>query len=239
MSPSGGGAFALPDDALQALFQLTSGSFPTGAFSHSYGLETFVQEGLVHDVPTFGDWLAAHLTHAAAPTDGAAVALVNRAVTTGDWDAVARIDALLTALKLAPEIRAASLTTGRAALRAARDVFPAPPVESYAALLDERHARGNLAAVFGCVTASLKIAPSASVLAFLWGAASSLTGVATRLVPLGAVAAQRRLRELSACVRDAATAADSLGEHELHASTVAQDIAALRHARLYSRLCIS
>ena len=88
MSPSDGGAFALPDDALQALWQLTSGSFPTGAFSHSYGLETFVQEGLVHDVSTFGDWLAAHLTHAAAPTDAAAVALANRAVTDGDWDAV-------------------------------------------------------------------------------------------------------------------------------------------------------
>jgi len=239
VSPSDGGAFALPDDALQALWQLTSGSFPTGAFSHSYGLETFVQEGLVHDVSTFGDWLAAHLRHAAAPSDGAAVALVNRAATDGDWDAVTRIDILLTALKLAPEIRTASLTTGRAALRAAREIFPGPAVESYAALLGGRHAPGNLAAVFGCVTANLKIASSASVLAFLWGAASSLTAVATRLVPLGAVAAQRRLRELSPCVRDAATIADSLGEHELHASAVAQDIAALRYAWLYSRLCIS
>jgi urease accessory protein len=239
VSLSDRGAFALPDDALQALCQLTSGSFPTGAFSHSYGLETFVQEGRVRDVQTFGDWLAVHLTHAAAPTDGAAVALVNRAVTAGDWDAVTRIDALLTALKLAPEIRTASVTTGRAALRAAREIFPGPPVESYARLLERQDALGNLAGVFGCVTASLKIAPPASTLAFLWSAASSLTSVATRLVPLGAVAAQRCLRELGGCIRDAATAADALGEHELHASAVAQDIAALRHARLYSRLCIS
>jgi len=239
VSSSNGGVFALSDDALQALWQLTSGGFPTGTFSHSYGLETFVQEGLVHDVSTFGDWLAAHLTHAAAPTDAAAVALANRAVTDGDWDAVTRIDTLLTALKLAPEIRTASLTTGRAALRAAREIFPGSSVESYAVLLDGRHALGNLATVFGCVAANLKIVSSASALAFLWGTASSLTGVATRLVPLGAVAAQRRLRELSTCIRDAAMAADSLGEHELHASAVAQDISALRHARLYSRLCIS
>ena len=44
----------LTDDALQSLLQLTSAAFPTGAFSHSYGLETFVQAGRVHDLATFG-----------------------------------------------------------------------------------------------------------------------------------------------------------------------------------------
>src|SRR5216684_3463683 len=95
------------DGALVALLQLTSGGFPTGAFAHSAG-----------------------------PTDGAGIALVGRAVTAGDWDAVLRIDRLLTALKLAPEVRAASRATGRATLRAAREVFPGPAVENYAALLD-------------------------------------------------------------------------------------------------------
>jgi len=229
----------IADDALPALFQLTSGGFPTGAFSHSYGLETSTQAGSVHDLDSFGEWLEVHLRHAAGPMDGGAVALVNRAVTAGDWDAVARVDDLLTALKLAPEVRAGSLATGQAALRGAREVFPGPAVENCAALVAGRRSRGNVAVVFGCVAADLKIEAGTSVLTFLWGVASSLTAVATRLIPLGAIGAQRRLHELAPCIRDMAARADALREHELHASAVAQDIAALRHARLYTRLCIS
>src|SRR5260370_22744773 len=114
------------DGALVALLQLTSGGFPTGAFAHSYGLETFVQSGLVRDVVTFGEWLDVHLAHSAGPTDGAGIALVGRAGTAGDWDAVLRVDRLLTALKLAPEGRAASRPTRRAPLPPARHVLPGP-----------------------------------------------------------------------------------------------------------------
>jgi urease accessory protein len=230
---------ALTDDALQSLFQLTGAAFPTGAFSHSYGLETVVQLGRVHDLATFGEWLEVHLVHAAGPTDGAAVALVGRAASRGDWETVARVDGLLTALKLAPEVRAASLAIGQAAVRAAREVFPGPALGRYTALLADRRARGNAAVVFGCVAADLRVSARVSVLAFLWGLASALTGVATRLVPLGGIAAQRLLRELQPCIRDAAGSAEARREHELAAATLGQDIAAFRHQRLYSRLYIS
>ena len=221
----------LTDDALQSLLQLSGAAFPTGAFSHSYGLETVVQTGQVHDLATFREWLDTHL--------GAAVALVQRAAAGGDWAAVVRVDLLLTALKLAPETRAASLATGQAALRAAREVFPGPALAQCAALVTERRARGNAATVFGCVAADLEVATTTAVLAFLWGLASALTAVATRLVPLGGIAAQRLLRELGPRIRAAAVGAEARPEPELAASAIAQDIAALRHARLYSRLYIS
>jgi len=149
------------------------------------------------------------------------------------------VDRLLTALKLAPEVQAASTSTGQAALRAAREAFPGPALGHYATLLAERRARGNAAAVFGCIAADLKLPPSVSVLAYLWGVASALTAVATRLVPLGGIAAQRVLRELQPRIRAAAIRAEARQEAELGGSALAQEIAALRQARLYSRLYIS
>jgi urease accessory protein len=157
----------------------------------------------------------------------------------GDWDAVARVDALLTALKLAPEIRAASLATGQAMLRAAREVFPGSALERYTALAGAGRAPGNAAAAFGCVAADLGLPVPVAVLAFLWTVASGLTAVATRLVPLGAIAAQRRLRELAPAIAAAAGDATGRGEDDLGASALSEDVAALRHANLYSRLCIS
>src|SRR3989442_12014118 len=37
------------DPAFLALLQLTDGLFPAGGFAHSFGLETYVQEGRVDD----------------------------------------------------------------------------------------------------------------------------------------------------------------------------------------------
>jgi urease accessory protein len=229
----------LTDGDLQTLFQLTSAGFPTGSFSHSYGLETFVQDGRVQDGGTFGEWLDVHLAYSVGPTDGAAVGLVQRAASTGDWDAVVRVDRLLTALKLPPEVQTASLATGQAMLRSARAIFSGEAVGRYATLLGDRQARGNTAAVFGCIAADLTVSTSVAILAFLWSVASGLTAVATRLVPLGATVAQRVLYESQPRIRDAARRAETRREHELAASAIAQDIAALRHPRLYSRLFMS
>ena len=39
------------------LFQFCDSQFPTGAFSHSFGLETYIQREAVHDTETFIKWL--------------------------------------------------------------------------------------------------------------------------------------------------------------------------------------
>ena len=46
---------------LLALFQLCDSNFPTGAFSHSYGLESYIQGDQVHDQATFLKWLHAYV----------------------------------------------------------------------------------------------------------------------------------------------------------------------------------
>src|SRR5207244_128217 len=129
-----------PGDALQWLLQFASAALPLVALRHAHGLERLLQAGRVHDLATVGEWLDVHLACSAGPTDGAAVALVQAAATREDWDAVVRIDRLLTALKLAPEIQAASLSTGQAALRAAREAFPGALLGRYAGLLGEHRA---------------------------------------------------------------------------------------------------
>ena len=39
------------------LFQFCDSQFPTGAFSHSFGLETYIQRQTVHDATSFREWL--------------------------------------------------------------------------------------------------------------------------------------------------------------------------------------
>jgi urease accessory protein len=63
------------DPALLALLQFADGLFPAGGFAHSFGLETYAQEGRVRDRAGLEAFIAAHLEGSAGPCDAVAVAL--------------------------------------------------------------------------------------------------------------------------------------------------------------------
>ena len=69
---------------LLALLQLGDGLFPAGGFAHSFGLETYAQEGRVRDRVGLEAFVGAHLEGAAGPGDAVAVAVAARLAAAGD-----------------------------------------------------------------------------------------------------------------------------------------------------------
>ena len=53
----------LQEEALFLLLELNDALFPIGAYAHSYGLETYVQQGAVYDAATAGKWLQAYFSY--------------------------------------------------------------------------------------------------------------------------------------------------------------------------------
>ena len=64
---------------LLTLLQLTDSFFPTGAFAHSFGLETYVQRALVNDPETFDMFLRSTLHHGFRNSDAVAIGLTYKA----------------------------------------------------------------------------------------------------------------------------------------------------------------
>src|SRR2546426_2738254 len=60
------------DPAFLALLQLADGLFPAGGFAHSFGLETYVQEGRVDDAAGLEAVVVAPLEGGAGPGDAVA-----------------------------------------------------------------------------------------------------------------------------------------------------------------------
>src|SRR5919108_5122323 len=94
------------DQAFLRLLQLTDTAFPTGAFAHSFGLETYVARGAVDTAATLEAFIANTLLHAVAPGDGVACHAAAHAGT--DWECVVQqLDRRLTAMKTVTEFREA------------------------------------------------------------------------------------------------------------------------------------
>jgi len=93
------------------LLQIANSSFPTGAFNHSYGFETWFSDGSIADAESFEiacrDWL----TYCLARSEGIAAAKACEMAKLADRDGLIGLDGHLAALKLCREARDASSMT--------------------------------------------------------------------------------------------------------------------------------
>jgi urease accessory protein len=230
-----------PDASQQFLYvlQVANASFPTGAFNHSYGFETWIDGGEVGNAAQLevaaNDWLE----HTATKGDAAIVAQAHRAAQAGDAPRLVTLDHVAAAIKLSREAREASDKTGHALLRALRDVFNLAGIKGYLRAIGDGDCDTHYAVVFGAAAAEFCIAEDVTILTYLYSSLSGLIGVAARLIPLGQVESQRIIRNawpllLEATIRARDTEPDLIGT-----ATVGLDIASMRHERLYTRLCMS
>src|SRR6478609_9551286 len=95
-----------------SLLQLCDSNFPTGAFSHSYGLESYIQENTVHNAASFSQWLQVFIQEQLLNCDGLASHLVYQALENEDFQYVWKLDRMLTVQNLPRETREGSMRMG-------------------------------------------------------------------------------------------------------------------------------
>jgi urease accessory protein len=223
-------------EGLLVVLQLADGLFPAGGFAHSFGLETYAQDGRVSDRDGLEAFIVAHLEGAAGPADAVAVAAAVRAAVDADQAAWLEIDDRLEAMKTVPEFRAGSRQMGRQTARVASAVAHDAFVATLAQAIEDGLTPGHHAAVFGAALGRRGVDPEAAAAAFLYSTAALLVGAALRLIALGQLDGQKVLAAvLPRVARLAATAAVTpLGE--MWSFTPALELAGLRHAGLEMRL---
>ena len=223
-------------DTLLALLQLGDGLFPAGGFAHSFGLETYAQEGRVRDRVGLEAFVTAHLEGAAGPGDAVAVAVAARLATAADVAAWCELDARLDAMKAVPEFRAASRQMGRQTARVAAALGEDTVLASIARAIDDGLAPGHHAAVFGAAAGRLGAEPEAGAAAYLYSTAALLVGAGLRLLPLGQLDGQRVLAAMRPRIARLAAEAARATAEDMWTFTPALELAGLPHASLEMRL---
>ncbi|GGC91798.1 urease accessory protein UreF [Tersicoccus solisilvae] len=224
---------ALPGEALLPVLQLCDSALPTGAFAHTFGLETYLHRGTVHDEATFGAWLSRFLDAQLVPADGLAVRLA------ASGCPLVELDAVLYAQALPAQVRRAGVTMGRRLLEIGSLAMPGPRLAAYADLVDAGRCHGHQAIAFGLIGVDHGAPADALVRAFLFSTLTALTQNAVRGVPLGQNAGQRVLARMRPDVDAAARRIATLTLDDLGAVPPGLEIAQMQHETQRARMFMS
>lgn len=172
------------------MFQLCDSNFPTGAFSHSFGLESYIQEDKVRNQETFFEWLQVYLHEQLVYSDGLASRLVYEALIIDDLQQIWQLDHLLKVQNLPRETRDGTQMIGDRMLKLTESIYGLPILSQYREEIQHKNAFGHPAIVFTMVAHGLGITKQDTILYYLYSAISSIVQNAVRAIPLGQTAGQ-------------------------------------------------
>jgi urease accessory protein len=221
---------------IASVLRLADSAFPSGAFSHSFGLESAIASERVRDESTLAAWLDAYLVHAWATLDGAALVLAMR-----DGTDATRLDRVVAAASHAPEVRSANARMTGAIF----DTFDAMDLranrlDAYAAAHRERRVSGVPALAFALAYEALGVDRHAAFTGCASATLAGLAAVGTRAIPLGQRATARVLWDARATIERGFESAERIATpNDLCSQAPEQEIDALLHRTLDGRLFAS
>ena len=209
--------------------------FPSGGFAYSSGLEAAVQGGAVRTAEDFSKYVEDLLRHGMGRREAVAVAKAWDAQARGLWREVIAADWELDSMKTGQESRLASRQMGRQVIRIAAEQMGGHPIlrEFHAAVEAER-TPSHLAVSLGLVLAASGWSREDAVAAYLYQAATGMMSAALKLLPIGQREGQRRLDGWMPLIAELSGQAQP--ESSMTSWSPVQDIYAMRHSRLTSRL---
>ena len=209
--------------------------FPSGGFAFSSGLEAAVKDNAVRDGKEFKTYVEDLLVHGIGRREAVAVAVAHQAATTGRLAEAFAVDQALEALKLGRDSRLASRQMGRQVMKSAVDQFEGHrSLRDFGAAVGKGRTPGHVAVAMGLTLAACGWSRQDAVAAFLYQTAQGMVSAAMKLLPVGQQQGQQLLAGWEPFI--AGLSRQITPQTRLDSWSPVQDIYAMRHARLESRL---
>ena len=194
-----------------------------------------MQGGAVRNAEDLSRYVVELLTTGIGERDAVAVGLAHDAYASGSLEIAFKVDRELEAMKLGRESRAASRQMGRQVIRLAADQLARQPlIEDYLAAVEAEQMPGHLAVTVGLTLAAAGWSKEDTIAAFLYQTATGFVAAAMKLLPLGQREGQRLLESWLEVIEQISHKAAH--QQVLQSWSPIQDIYAMRHSRLESRL---
>lgn len=225
-------AMTLEADDLSHLLQLASPMLPVGAYAYSQGLEWAIESKTVSDAKTTASWIMDAIEVYLSRFELPVLLRMRKAWDKKDIAALKYWNSYYCAGRDTAEARAETLQMGYSLVRLLDDI----DLDTASLMLLERFVPVSFPLAYGCATSVWRIPVHSSLHAFLWSWAENQVSAAMKTVPLGQVAGQRMLLEISTKIPDAVKNACALEDEDLSNFAPGLSIAGSQHETQYSRL---
>lgn len=212
--------------SLARLLQLASPTLPVGAYSYSGGLEAAVEDGVVRDAASAGQWIGDVLEFSVARMEGPMVFSFISGFHERDFSRVKEKNEMFLASRETAELRAETVQMGYSLNRLLKDLgLGEVPVEE-----------PSFPAAFAYAAAQWKIAPEAALQAYLWAWIENQVMAAVKVIPLGQTDGQRILMGLGDRLPSLVEKAMKMKDEDLGNFAPGLALLSSRHETQYSRL---
>ena len=227
------------NSALLQLLHLSDPTLPIGGFSHSAGLETYVQQGTIKDTASATAFCMEMLDKNLCYTDAALAGLAYTATVDNDLAALIHLDDVCNAVKLPIEMRTASIKLGLRLRKIFQPHHDNATLNDYSKAVKEQHAVGHYCISFGILAAMMGIDKRDAITGFYYNAAAGFVTNAVKLVPLSQQSGQGILLQLIEAIPAMVEKSMAADEAMIGICCTGFDISSMQHERLYSRLYMS
>lgn len=215
------------------LLQLNDSTFPIGAYTLSWGLETFVQQKVIHDSQSALAFLKSDIESNFLTSELLPVRLAYEYAEKGEWEKVFSLDQIYNAAKNAKEIRVGSKKIAARFFKTV-SLWKKDELDLFS-LGKVRH----FPVIYGAYCALRKIKKESSLEAFLYSQFSARVTTLVKLIPLSQNEGQKILHSLFEEFTRLLCIVETFSEEDLCRSSPSVEIRGMQHEYLYTRLYMS
>ncbi|MDD3338302.1 MAG: urease accessory protein UreF [Lachnospiraceae bacterium] len=222
------------------LLQVNDALFPIGGYSHSYGLETYIQKDLVRDEATAVEYLTHYLRYSMLHNNLLTVRLAYEYAKAQDLQKLENLEELIQASVSPREIREAGRKLGSRFIKtlAALEIEYASPI--FSDYVNQQKDKSiSHACAYGVFCSSIGIHETRMLENYIYAQTSVMVTNCVKSIPLSQTSGQKMLHACFPVFEELLDQVEKLDENWLFASTPGFDVRCMQHEDLYSRIYMS